>query len=173
VVVQSEQRPEDQQAPGSNTCAGLADDERLALMRLLVGTHARLTRVLGSELERACGLPLTWFVALVRLASAPDNRLTMGELSSELALTSGGVTRMVDRMVERQLVERQHCPSDRRSVYVALTAQGANALDEATATHLEGLDRHLIGPLNETDRIALVVALTKLGTDPTGGCPGG
>jgi DNA-binding MarR family transcriptional regulator len=150
---------------------GLASDERLSLMRLLVGAHTRLTRVLGAELEEGCNIPITWFVGMARLARAPGARLTMSELSAELSLTSGGVTRLVDRMVERGLVERQHCPSDRRSIYVALTDQGFEALRDATVVHLDGLDRHLLGPLDEHDRAALALALQKLGTDPTG-CPG-
>ena len=45
----------------------------------------------------------------------------MSRLSSDVALTTGGVTRLVDRMVEAGLVARENCPSDRRSIYVVLT----------------------------------------------------
>jgi DNA-binding MarR family transcriptional regulator len=158
-------------APEPVDWASLASDERIALMRLLVGAHARLTRLLGGELEEACGLPLSWFVGMVRLARAPGARLTMSELAVELSLTSGGTTRMVDRMAEAGLVERQHCPSDRRSVFVALTDAGARKLEDATTIHLIGLDQHLLGPLDVADRVALATALGKLGADPTA-CPG-
>ncbi|MGP8059279.1 MAG: MarR family winged helix-turn-helix transcriptional regulator [Acidimicrobiales bacterium] len=151
--------------------ARLARDERLVLMGLLAGAHARLTRVLGRELEEACGLPLTWYVGMVRISRAPDGRITMTELAQTLSLTSGGITRLVDRMTEEGLVERQGCPSDRRSVYVALTPAGYRQLASATDEHLAGLDRHLLGPLDADDRAALARALTKLGAD-RGACPG-
>src|SRR5580692_664418 len=70
-------------------------DERITLMGLLVETHAHLTRVLGTELEQACGMPLSWFDVLIRLARSPDEHLTMTQLASEVSLTSGGITRLV------------------------------------------------------------------------------
>jgi len=161
--------------PGASACernwAVLADDERLVLMRLLVGAHVRLNRVLGTELEEASGLPLSWYVGMVRMGRAPEGRITMSQLAIELSLTSGGITRMVDRMTEAGLVERQHCPSDRRSIYVALTPAGLTKLAEATEAHLASLDRHLNGTLTPAERVQLAGLLRKLGTDPTS-CPG-
>ena len=161
--------------PGASACernwAALADDERLVLMRLLVGAHVRLNRVLGAELEEACGLPLSWYIGMIRMGRAPEGRITMTQLATELSLTSGGVTRMVDRMSEAGLVERHHCPSDRRSIYVGLTPAGLAKLAEATEAHLASLDLHLIAPLAPAERAQLAALLRKLGTDRTP-CPG-
>jgi DNA-binding MarR family transcriptional regulator len=146
------------------TCDLLAqiDDERLALMGLLVRSHRNLTYLLGRELEQSVGIPLVWFDVLIHIGGAEEGRLTMSRLSTEVALTTGGVTRLVDRMVEAGLVARQNCPSDRRSVHVVLTPAGQSTLRSAIGAHIEGIDRHLVAPLNETDRAALRVALTKL-----------
>jgi DNA-binding MarR family transcriptional regulator len=145
-------------------------DERITLMGLLVETHAHLTRVLGAELEQACAMPLTWFDVLIRLARSPDEHLTMTQLASEVSLTSGGITRLVDRIAEAGYVERQSCATDRRSVYVALTPAGRAKMEEAIAVHVAGLDRHLLAPLGDEDRAALEVALRKLRSE--GGCFG-
>jgi DNA-binding MarR family transcriptional regulator len=172
-----EVRDQEERAPGpGSVCDGhnwavLADDERLVLMRLLVGAHARLNRVLGTELEEACGLPLSWYIGMIRMGRATEGRITMTQLAAELSLTSGGITRMVDRMSEAGLVERQHCPSDRRSIYVALTPAGLAKLGEATEAHLASLDLHLIAPLDGAERAELAMILRKLGTDHTA-CPG-
>ena len=146
------------------TCDLLAqiDDERLALMGLLVRSHRRLADLLGRELEQSVGIPLVWFDVLIHIGGAEEGRLTMSRLSTEVALTTGGVTRLVDRMVEAGLVARQNCPSDRRSVHVVLTPAGQSTLRSAIGAHIEGIDRHLVAPLNETDRAALKVALSKL-----------
>jgi DNA-binding MarR family transcriptional regulator len=138
------------------------DDERIVLMGLIVESAARLTRQLGAELEAAVGLPLTWFIVLVHIARSADGRLTMSQLGSEISLTSGGMTRLIDRMTDGGLVERQSCPSDRRRLHVTLTPDGEAMLARAMSQHLEGLDRHLLAPLDEADRAALVVALAKL-----------
>src|SRR3984957_12164972 len=102
-------------ASDGGTCGVLAqiDDERLELMGLIVRTHRRLAELLGRELERAVGIPLVWFDVLIHVGGAPDGRLTMSRLSTDVALTTGGVTRLVDRMVEAGLVTRQNCPNDR------------------------------------------------------------
>ena len=137
-------------------------DERISLMGLLIEANGRLTRVLGTELERECGLPLSFYDVLIRIGRSPAGRLTMSELGGQILLTSGGVTRLVDRMVENGLVERQNCPTDRRTVYVALTPKGTEKLTETTTVHLEGLERHLMDPLDDADRQALRTALGKL-----------
>lgn len=138
------------------------DGQAITLMGLLVEAHSRLTRVLGAEMEEACGLPLSWYDAMIRLRRAPGGFTTMTRLASEVSLTSGGITRLVDRLVDAGYAQRRSCPTDRRSVYVSLTPAGAAKVDEATAAHRTGLDRHLLAPLGEADRAALEKALRKL-----------
>ena len=152
-------------AATASPCPGPVGDERITVMGLLMETHGRLTRVLGAELEELSGIPLGWYDVLIRIGRSAEGRLTMTQLGAEVLLTSGGITRLVDRMAEAGYVERQNCPSDRRSVYVALTTAGRVKLEEATAVHLDGLQRHLVDPLDEDDRRHLVVALRKLHGD--------
>jgi MarR family transcriptional regulator, 2-MHQ and catechol-resistance regulon repressor len=146
------------------TCGALAqiDDDRLRLMGLIIRSHRRLNDLLGHELERSVGIPLVWFDVLIHVGGAPEGRLTMSRLSTDVALTTGGVTRLVDRMVEAGLVARQNCPKDRRSVHVILTDEGRATLSRAIAEHIEGIDRHVMAPLDPADRAALVLALSKL-----------
>jgi MarR family transcriptional regulator, 2-MHQ and catechol-resistance regulon repressor len=149
---------------GCPSTDGLAESDRQAitLMGLLVEAHARLVRALGAEMEEACMLPLSWYDAMIRLRRSPGGFTTMSRLGSEVSLTSGGITRLVDRLVEAGYVERRNCPNDRRVVYVSLTPAGVAKVDEATAAHREGLDRHLLAPLDSAERAALERALRKL-----------
>jgi MarR family transcriptional regulator, 2-MHQ and catechol-resistance regulon repressor len=155
---------DDEEVLDGGTCGVLEqiDDERLQLMGLLVRSHRRLTELLGREMERAVGIPLVWFDVLIHVRGAEEGRLTMSKLSTEVALTTGGVTRLVDRMVDAGLVSRQNCPSDRRSVHVILTPLGHSMLGQAIGAHIDGIERHLMTPLNDRDRAALTVALAKL-----------
>jgi DNA-binding MarR family transcriptional regulator len=155
-------RQEEGQPGGTCGVLGQMDDERIQLMGLIVRTHRRLTDALGRELEQSVGIPLVFFDVLIHVGGAPDRRLTMSRLSADVALTTGGVTRLVDRMVEAGLVAREACPSDRRSIYVVLTPQGQAILDQAVAAHIEGIDRHLVAHLSDHDRAALEVALVKV-----------
>jgi len=155
-------RPDD--ADGVGTCGvlGQIDDERIRLMGLLVRTHRGLTESLGRELEQSVGIPLVFFDVLIHVGAAPEGRLTMSSLSSNVALTTGGVTRLVDRMAEAGLVARQNCPSDRRSIHVVLTPEGRAVLERAIAQHVDSIDRHLMAHLDTGDRAALEVVLTKV-----------
>lgn len=141
---------------------GQMDDERIRLMGLIVRTHRRLTDALGRELEQSVGIPLVYFDVLIHVAADPHGRLTMSRLSADVALTSGGVTRLVDRMVEAGLVSRENCPSDRRSIYVVLTPEGRAVLEQAIAAHIDGIDRHLVAHLDDEDRAALESTLSKV-----------
>ena len=155
--------PADLDQPGG-TCGllGQIDDDRIRLMGLIVRTHRKLTDSLGRELEQNVGIPLVFFDVLIHVGGAPESRLTMSKLSADVALTTGGVTRLVDRMVEAGLVARENCPSDRRSIYVVLTPEGHAVLEKAVAAHIDGIDRHLVAHLGRSDRSALEAALTKV-----------
>ena len=150
--------------PDDGTCGvlGQMDDDRIRLMGLIVRTQRRLTESLGRELEQSVGIPLVFFDVLIHVGAAPESRLTMSSLSTDVALTTGGVTRLVDRMVDAGLVARQNCPSDRRSIYVVLTPEGRTVLERAVAQHVESIDRHLMTHLDAGDRAALEIALSKV-----------
>ncbi len=76
-------------------------------------------------------------------------------------LTSGGVTKRLDRLVEAGLAERRPDPDDRRGTRVRLTRRGRTAIDRAIATHVANEERLLDG-LAPADRRALDALLRKV-----------
>jgi DNA-binding MarR family transcriptional regulator len=68
---------------------------------------------------RHVGAPPVEFKAMDHLLEAGE--LTPGELSNRLALTSGAVTALVDRLERLGWVAREPHPSDRRSIVVRRT----------------------------------------------------
>jgi MarR family 2-MHQ and catechol resistance regulon transcriptional repressor len=50
--------------------------------------------------------------------------LLLGEIQRKILVTSGGITYLVDRLVEKGLVKREECPNDRRARYAVLTPAG-------------------------------------------------
>ena len=149
-------------AEGTCGVLGQMDEEPIRLMGLLVRVHRRLNDTLGRELEQSVGIPLVFFDVLIHVGAAPEGRLTMSRLSSDVALTTGGITRLVDRMVGAGLVARENCPNDRRSIHVVLTPEGRAVLDRAVAAHMDGIERHLMAHLDGNDRAALECALNKV-----------
>lgn len=139
-----------------------SSDERVVLFGLLAETNARLERRLGLALEAGCDLPLAWYEVLLQLHRSPEGRLKMSQVADAIVHSSGGTTRLVDRMEEAGLVERQVCRSDRRAVYVAITASGEERLSGALAVHLDYVERDLVARLDEGERATLAALLAKL-----------
>lgn len=79
------------------------------------------------------------FEVLLRISRADGGRLSMGALAEEVGLTTGGITRLVDRMIDAGLVRRVPCPTDRRVYFAALTTAGRAKLVEASRVHAANL----------------------------------
>jgi DNA-binding MarR family transcriptional regulator len=105
----------------------------------LVQAASMLRARLAERLEVEFQLAPEEAELLMRLAAEPDNRLRMAEVSDLLLVSKSGVTRMVDRLIVRDLVERATCPSDRRVVYAAITEQGKTLLIGAVPAFVESL----------------------------------
>jgi DNA-binding MarR family transcriptional regulator len=137
-------------------------DEKVQLFGLLLETNARLSRSLGLELESTCDLPLAWFDVLLQLRKSPDGRLKMNQIADAIVHSTGGTTRLIDRLEVAGLVERQNCPSDRRAIHVAITDVGNEKLDTALNVHLGYLEENLATRLTKVERETLAELLTKL-----------
>jgi DNA-binding MarR family transcriptional regulator len=107
----------------------------------MLHANAALTAVLGDELEREHGLPVSWYDVLLKLNEA-GGRMRMHELAEAILLSKSGLTRLVDRMVDAGYVAREQCPSDRRGLLAVLTPEGKAMLRKAAPTHLQGIEDH-------------------------------
>jgi DNA-binding MarR family transcriptional regulator len=142
------------------------DDERILTLGLLLEAHARLTRLLDHDLQASDGISLQTYEVLLRISRAPGGFITMSELAEAVALTTGGITRLADRLEADGLVERRSCPTDRRKVHLTLTPEGATVLATATEHHLDSLDGHVASRVSAEDLPVLHRVLDTLRTDP-------
>ena len=140
------------------TDSGVFDDPRLTAMGLLAETYAGLQAKFMPALTTA-GLSMTDFDVLIRLARSPGHQLRMTDLASQTALSTSGVTRVVDRLESRGLTRRESCPSDRRGAFAVLTGPGRELVGEIVHTHVQDIDRWLTGLLTPAQLDALLEAL--------------
>lgn len=139
---------------------GVSVDHAVFFIRLL-----RLTAVFDEALEQGHQqheLTRAEAELLLALAGSPGHRLPPGALATTTRVTSGGVTRMVDRLERRGLLSRVAHPTDRRSALVTLTDQGRNAASVAAAVQQEILDRGLRKSVTATELLALQDILVRL-----------
>lgn len=137
------------------------DDPRITTFGRLLEATGRLSRQLGHDMDVTSGLPLTWFEVLLRLARSDAGRLTMGGLAEQLTLTTGGTTRLVDRLVDVGYLERQASPDDRRVAFAAITAAGQTVLDAAAVPHARVLAEVFAG-FSDDEMTALDDLLDRL-----------
>jgi DNA-binding MarR family transcriptional regulator len=105
-------------------------------------------------------------LATLRRSGAPY-RLSPSDLTATMMVTSGAVTKRVDRLERAGLVTREVSAEDGRGRMVGLTARGQALTDELVVRHWANEDR-LIGALTPAERRTMVALLRKLLLDLEG-----
>src|SRR5436305_5386256 len=113
--------------------------------------HRVLVADLDDELRREHDLPLTSFDVLAQLDNAPDRQLRMSELADAVLLSRSGLTRLVERLESKGLIERRECTEDARGAFAVLTGQGEAVLAEARRTHLAGVRQRFLERFEEDE----------------------
>lgn len=127
----------------------------------VIGRLHRLATALTDELVTVYarfGLSEAEFDLLASLRRAGEPyELPAGELAAHTMVTTGGLTKRVDRLVERGLVERQEAGADRRRRIVRLTPEGRTLIDAAVTAHLEN-EHRLVDLIDAADAEAIAAA---------------
>jgi DNA-binding MarR family transcriptional regulator len=82
-------------------------------------------------------------------------RLRMLELADRVRVTPGGLTRIVDRLVERGWVTRDTPAENRREVYAMLTREGITAYRRARVVYVRVIEESFAAHLDERELLAL------------------
>ncbi|GAA5141441.1 MarR family transcriptional regulator [Nocardioides marinquilinus] len=132
----------------------------------VIGRLHRLAGVLDAELRPVfaeAGLGDGDFDVLATLRRAGEPyELTPGELAATTMVTSGAVTKRVDRLLSGGYVERRVCGDDARSRRIRLTPSGLTLIDDLVGRHLANEHRLLAG-LAPADRAELARLLELWG----------
>ncbi|SDK78520.1 DNA-binding transcriptional regulator, MarR family [Glycomyces sambucus] len=102
-------------------------------------------------------------LAALRRAGEPYS-LSAGELSRTVLVTTGAITKRVDRLEAKGLVARAVTDEDARGRRITLTPEGVGLTDRLMGVHLANQDR-LLAPLTAKERDALAGLLAKLAAE--------
>ncbi|HEX8994456.1 MAG TPA: MarR family transcriptional regulator [Ktedonobacterales bacterium] len=141
------------------------DAQRLTVWQTYLRGHTAVMRALEAELQACHQLSVAEYDVLLRLNSAPDQRLRLGELAGAVLFSTGGLSRLLDRLERAGLVARERTPDDRRGVYAILTEAGYARLHGASDTHLRGIQRHFAAALSDEEIAPVSQFLTRLLTE--------
>lgn len=111
------------------------------------------------ELE---GVTVAEWVVLRVLFDAPAPGMAPSVLAAAMGMTRGAISRLADRLVEKELLARAPDPVDRRAQILALTPTGA-ALVPRLAALADENDAAFFGILEPAERASLAHLLRKLG----------
>lgn len=145
------------------------DDPRITLWGLMVEVHAELARRIDGEISEVTGLPPTWFEVLLRLGRTPKRAVRLTTLGKMVSFTSGGISKLADRIEAAGLICREPDPQDRRAALVSLTEQGRATLHRGLRAHIPSLQRHLMGHLTAEQLAQAEALLRSLRRALTGG----
>jgi DNA-binding MarR family transcriptional regulator len=126
-----------------------------------LGVFTRLARTalfleaLQVECLEPHGLSFTDYTVL-RVLSADEaaSGVAPSRLAETVLISSGGMTKVIDRLALAGLVERSTDPNDRRGILVTLTATGRATSDAASASYAEGRAR-VLARLTRAERAAI------------------
>ncbi len=136
--------------------------EELAAWRGFLRVHAATLKELDSELVAAHGLSLSAYEVLLFLAEAPDGRMRMSDLADGVLLSRSGLSRLVDRLEQARLVERERCDTDARGLNAVITPAGRRKFAAARRVHLAGVRERFLDPLGPEGRDALAQIWERL-----------
>ena len=148
----------------------LSDREERA-WRALQFMQMRVEGALARQLAAESGLSYPDYLVLVALTDQPEGRMRLFELADVLGWEKSRASHHIGRMLERGLVKKQQCPSDRRGFFVAVTAHGRREIAAAAPGHVAAVRRGFVDRLtvDQLDAIGVAAEAVLAGFDESPG----
>ncbi|RSM90812.1 MarR family transcriptional regulator [Kibdelosporangium aridum] len=140
----------------------VGDDEIVTWWGLVIEGYQATQDLLLAEISGRLGLAAGPFDILLRLLRSPGHRLPMTRLAKEAALSSGGFTKVADRMTDAGLIRREPSETDRRVTHAVLTDHGLDMAQRARKVTAEVLRERVLEPLGEKRSTELADAMRTL-----------
>ena len=125
-------------------------------------TSRRLLEAVEAALKSAGHPPLAWYDALLELEKAGSEGIRPFELKNRLLLPQYGTSRLLDRMVSADLVERLDCEDDGRGQIVRISEQGRSVRKAMWPIYARALTEGIRAKLASEEIVQLTKLLSKL-----------
>ena len=137
----------------------LTKPQRMA-WRTLFEAHNLIMQRIDADLEAAGVGSLMDYDVLYCLYESPERRVRLAELADTVLISRSGLTRLVDRLEARGLLQRASCVRDRRGAYAVLTDEGVEELRRIWAVYGKGLADYF-APHASPEELATVQTVFK------------
>jgi DNA-binding MarR family transcriptional regulator len=151
------------------------DPDEAPFWRSLMRITTALPRALEDQFLPETGLAITDYGVLVALSEAPDHLLRISALAATTGLSLSRISRVVDDLTRRGLVEKRKCAEDGRASNAVLTPAGLAKLEAAYPGHLARVRASVFDHLDAEDIRTAGPVLARLAaaldtTPPTDDC---
>ena len=126
----------------------------------IIRFEIELWNAVDARLKSEVGLPLTHFEPMLVIDRLPDCRVY--DIAGELGITTGGTSKLVDRIEASGYCRRLPNPADRRSSLLELTPAGQRVLAQAGAAFDDELQRLLGAAVPERTLRQFATTLARL-----------
>ena len=99
---------------------------------------------------------------LFNLSNQPERRARIRDLTRHLLLTQPSISRLVDRLASKGIVEKSSDPGDGRGIIVAMTDEGYDLYRRTAVSHATAIRRRVGCVLADDELTALTEICTKL-----------
>src|SRR4051812_42001199 len=154
---------------GDDGLATWTDTHKNAWIGMLE-THKRLTRALDAELEAEHGLTLSGVECLGRLAAADGRAMRLSALAQATGLSLSRISRIIDTLEARELVERRSCDDDARAVEAHLTPAGLTLVRQAQSSHFASVQERFFEQLSGEELEVLARVFGRFAPQAAGAC---
>lgn len=128
---------------------------------------ALLSDELDHELQEASGSSLSEVLVILQIMLA-GGRLKMTDLAETIVVTRGGVTKIVDRLVDSGYLSRVPSAEDRRVIYAAVTDAAFDLIRTHQPLFESVAERRLSGLLNDRELDVLHELMDRLSCENPG-----
>jgi len=133
----------------------------------LIRFEIDIWNAIDARLKAEFDLPLTQFEPMMVIDRRPGCRVY--DIASDLRITTGGTSKLVDRIEARGYCRRLPNPDDRRSSLLELTAAGRSVLVQASEAFDEELQHWLGSAVPERTLRQFASTLARLRRTSRGG----
>lgn len=129
------------------------------LVVALMGSGSRVD-VEMNQFFKTYDISLPQFNVLRILRGLGGKPANLSTISERMIHKKSNTTRLIDKLIEKQLVARKICEQNRRKIEVQLTVNGEQLLKKIDI-HLDEKEAEMLGPLNQNEKEKLLALIQK------------
>ncbi len=145
--------------PDNKDSSPLRTREKVEIWRSVMEVHAAVLREIEAELHKNHSLTAREFDTLVNI---PDDGVKMKDLVHRVVLSQSALSRLVDRLQQRNLIMKTDVPGDSRVALLRLTDEGRTVLRAAARSNAAAVERALSSRLDQAEMLTLGQLMDKV-----------